>query len=49
VVKVPAFESSTLTLSKDGFEPDTAQVAPKANGAVVHGVLKRLERRRPAR
>jgi len=46
-VKVPAFESSTLNVTKDGYEPETEKVAPKANGGTVHTVLKRIERRKP--
>jgi hypothetical protein len=46
-VKVPAFESSALNLTKDGYEAETETVAPKDNSGRVHTVLKRPERKRP--
>lgn len=47
VIKLPAFEASELSLTKDGYEPDTETVAPKTNGAAVHSVLRKLDRKRP--
>ena len=46
-IKVPGFEASALNLTKDGYEPETETVAPKASGATVRTVLKRVERKRP--
>ena len=40
-VKVAAFTSTTITLSKDGFAPDTERIAPRVNNAAHHVVLKR--------
>jgi hypothetical protein len=48
-VKVPAFESSTLAITKDGYAPETEKVTPKASGVAVHTVLKKLEARKPQR
>lgn len=45
-VKVPAFESSTLTITKDGYGIASERVAPKVNGTAVHTTLTRLERNR---
>jgi len=44
-VRVPAFESSTLALTKDGYAPAREKVAPRASGGTVHAALKKLERR----
>jgi hypothetical protein len=43
-VRVPVFELSTLTITKDGYETETQKVAPKANGSALHAQLKRLDR-----
>jgi hypothetical protein len=48
-VKVPAFEASTLVLSKDGYDNEPEKVAPRGNGTSVHTVLKKSAGRRPAR
>jgi hypothetical protein len=47
LVRVPAFEPSSLTLTKDGYSTETEKVAPKANGVAVHTVLKKLDRKKP--
>ena len=44
-VKVAAFSSTTITLSKDGFAPDTEKIAPRVNNASHHVVLKRAVRK----
>ncbi len=45
-VKVPAFEASMLSITKDGYVPGTEKVSPKASGSSVHATLKKVERRR---
>ena len=45
-VRVPAFEASTLTLTKDGYAPEAEQVAPRSNGLSVHAALRRVSGRR---
>jgi hypothetical protein len=47
MIKVPAFESSTLSIAKDGYEIETEKVAPKTNGTAVHSVLKKSDRKKP--
>jgi hypothetical protein len=47
MVKVPAFESSTLSIAKDGYETETETVAPRGNGTAVHTVLKKAEHKKP--
>jgi PEGA domain-containing protein len=47
MVKVPAFESSTLSIAKDGYETETETVAPRGNGTAVHTVLKKSEHKKP--
>jgi hypothetical protein len=47
MIKVPAFESSTLSIAKDGYETETEKVAPKTNGTAVHSVLKKSDRKKP--
>jgi hypothetical protein len=44
-VKLPAFEASTLKISKDGFTPDLQKVTPKANNQSIHSTLKKLPKR----
>jgi hypothetical protein len=44
-VKVPAFSSTTITLTKDGFAPDIEKIAPRVNNAAHHVVLKRATRK----
>lgn len=43
-VKVPAFESSTLRIAKDGYAPETAKVTPKNNASSVSVTLKKTVR-----
>jgi hypothetical protein len=47
MVKVPAFESSTLSIAKDGYETESETVAPRGNGTAVHSVLKKAEHKKP--
>jgi hypothetical protein len=44
-MKLPAFELSTVTFSKDGFTVDTQKITPKQNNQTVHAVLKKKPRR----
>ena len=44
-VKLPAFETSTLKISKPGYVIDTRKVTPKANNLAVHTALKKATRR----
>jgi len=46
-VKVPAFEASTLTLTKEGYVPEAEQVAPKSNGVSVNAALRKVDRKKP--
>jgi hypothetical protein len=39
-VKVQAFGSTTITLSKDGYTSDIEKIAPRANNAAHHVILK---------
>ncbi len=45
-VKLPAFESSTLKIAKDGFTVDAQKITPKQNNQTVHATLKRTTKRR---
>lgn len=47
IVKLPAFETSMLVIARDGYEPESEKVTPKAGGATVHSALKKLERKKP--
>jgi hypothetical protein len=40
-MKLPAFEASTITFTKDGFSPETFKVTPRQNNQTVHAQLKR--------
>src|SRR5439155_23546269 len=40
-IKLPAFEASRVTMTKDGYATDTEPFTPKANNAAFHVVLKR--------
>jgi hypothetical protein len=40
-IKVPAFAQTTITLTKDGYAPDTQKIAPRQNNAAHHVNLKR--------
>jgi hypothetical protein len=44
-IKLPAFESTSITLAKPGFEKDSKSVTPKANGTSHHVVLKKRKGR----
>lgn len=44
-IKVPAYEASTLAISKDGYVVESEKVAPRSNGTAVHTNLKKLDRR----
>ena len=41
VVKVLGGESSTIVLAKDGYDPDTERVTPRANNQLVTAKLKK--------
>ncbi len=41
-IKLPAFEPSTLKITKEGFAPDLQKIAPKQNNQTVHSVLKKI-------
>jgi len=43
-IKVPALESSTLIITKTGYETEAEKVSPKSTGATVHIQLHRLDR-----
>ncbi len=45
-VKLPAFESATLKLAKDGFAPETQKITPKQNNQTVHTALKKIAKKR---
>jgi len=44
-VRLPAFESSTLKITKPGYAPQTQTLTPKQKNLSVHAVLKRAGRR----
>lgn len=44
-MKLPAFEQSTVTFTKDGFTVETQKITPKQNNQTVHAVLKKKPRR----
>ena len=44
MVKLPAMESSTLVISKPGFNADSQKVTPKQNNQAVHATLKKKGR-----
>jgi hypothetical protein len=43
-VKLPAFASTSITLSKDGFQADTETIAPRTNNATHFVTLKKASR-----
>lgn len=47
MVKVPAFESSTLSIARDGYDTETETVSPRGNGTAVHTVLKKADHKKP--
>jgi len=46
VVKLPAFETSWLTIAKDGYTADTQKITPKQNNQSVYSTLKKLPKKR---
>ena len=44
VIKLPAFESSTLLISKPGFANENQRITPKQNNQAVHVTLKKRRR-----
>ncbi len=45
-VKLPAFEPSTLSITKEGYGPDMQKITPKQNNQAVRSTLKKLVRHR---
>lgn len=45
-VKVPAFETSTLKISKEGYAPDVQKVTPKSNNLSILSMLKKQASKR---
>jgi hypothetical protein len=45
-IKLPAFETSTLQLTKDGYTAETEKVTPKQNNQTVHVNLKKKPKNR---
>lgn len=43
-IKLPAFESSTITISKDGYNVESRKIVPKANNSTVHASLTKKRR-----
>ncbi|HEY5936444.1 MAG TPA: PEGA domain-containing protein [Kofleriaceae bacterium] len=43
-IKLPAFEPSTITISKDGYQVESRKVVPKANNSTVHASLTKKRR-----
>jgi hypothetical protein len=41
MIKLPAFETSHITLTKDGYATESEPFVPKVNGAPLHVTLKR--------
>ena len=46
ILKLPAFELSTLKIAKDGFGPEIQKMTPKQNSQTVHATLKKLSKKR---
>lgn len=44
-IKVPAFETSTLKITKDGYAPDTQKITPKTNNLSITSSLKKAPKR----
>jgi hypothetical protein len=44
-IKVTAFASTMITLTKDGYTPDTQKIAPRQNNASHHVVLKHVTKK----
>jgi PEGA domain-containing protein len=47
MIRIPAFEASALTITKDGYATETETVTPKSNGVAVHSTLKKADRKKP--
>jgi hypothetical protein len=45
-IKVPAYAASSITISKDGFAPDTQKLTVKDNNVAHHVTLKKTGKRR---
>jgi hypothetical protein len=43
-IKLPAFEPSTITISKDGYNVESRKIVPKANNSTVHASLTKKRR-----
>ena len=41
-IKLPAFEASTLKITKDGYSPDVQKITPKTNNLSISSTLKKL-------
>ena len=46
MVKLPAFELSSLKIAKDGFAPDVQKITPKQNNQSVHSTLKKQPKKK---
>jgi PEGA domain len=44
-IKVTAFASTMITLTKDGYTPDTQKIALRQNNAAHHVVLKHVTKK----
>jgi PEGA domain len=44
-IKVTAFTSTMITLTKDGYTPDTQKIAPRVNNAAHHVVMKHITKK----
>ena len=44
-IKVPAFATTMITLTKDGYAPDTQKIAPRQNNAAHHVVMKHITKK----
>ena len=42
MIKLPAFETAAITLSKPGYTADAEKFTPKANTAAYHVTLKKI-------
>jgi PEGA domain-containing protein len=45
-IKLPAFAPTTITLTKEGFLPDTQKLAPRANNVAHSVTLKKRQKLR---
>lgn len=44
-IKLPAFELSTLKISKDGYVPDLQKITPKTNNLSISSALKKAAKK----